>query len=99
MNKESQKIINLWRYMVHKQIEMTFPPKETRKKTYRQRMLETYERDPIACPCCKHAMLLVIIWHADYGRIYYYDEESERANQKRWGIRRNGWKKKQGTGA
>lgn len=97
-NKESQKIINLWRYMVHKQIEMTFPPKETRKKTYRQRMLETYERDPIACPCCKHTMLLVVIWHADYGRIYYYDEESERANQKRWGIRRNGRTKKQGTG-
>ncbi|WP_168123877.1 transposase [Paenibacillus sp. HB172176] len=96
-NKESQKIINLWRYMVYKQIEMTFPPKEPRKKTYRERMIETYERDPIACPCCKQTMLLVVIWHADYGRIYYYDEESERAYQKKWGVRYER-KKKQQTG-
>lgn len=97
-NKESQKIINLWRYMVHKQIEMTFPPKETRRKSYRERMIETYERDPIACPCCKHTMLLVVIWHADYGRIYYYDEESERTNRKKWGIRNNEQQKRQRTG-
>ncbi|WP_342556499.1 transposase [Paenibacillus sp. FSL H8-0548] len=97
-NKESQKIVNLWRYMVHKQIEMTFPPKEKRRKTYRQRMLETYERDPIACPCCKQTMLLVVIWHADYGRIYYYDEESERAYKKKWGVRANERKERQETG-
>ncbi|MHA6482132.1 transposase [Paenibacillus sp. strain BS8-2] len=97
-NKASQKIINLWRYMVHKQIEMTFPPKEQRRKTYRERMLETYERDPIACPCCKKTMLLVVIWHADYGRIHYYDEESERAYKKKWGVRANERKERQGTG-
>ncbi|CAM4172364.1 transposase [Paenibacillus alkaliterrae] len=97
-NKESQKIINLWRYMVHKQIEMTFPLKEKKKKTYRERMLETYDRDPIQCPCCKHAMLLVVIWHADYGRIYYYDEERERAFKKKWGIRTDERKREQRTG-
>jgi hypothetical protein len=85
-NKESQKIINLWRYRVHRQIEMTFPKAERRKKTYRERMIETYDRDPIQCPCCKHRMLLVVIWHADYGRIYYYDEERERTWDKKWGV-------------
>ncbi|WP_456238464.1 IS91 family transposase [Paenibacillus riograndensis] len=89
-NKESQKVINLWRFMVHKQIEMTFPAEERKKKSYRQRMLESYGRDPMRCPCCKHRMLLVVIWHAEYGRIYYYDEEREYANQKKWGMRKGG---------
>jgi hypothetical protein len=89
-NKESQKVINLWRFMVHKQIEMTFPAEEQKKKSYRQRMLESYGRDPMLCPCCKERMLLVVIWHAEYGRIYYYDEEREYANQRKWGMRRDG---------
>jgi hypothetical protein len=33
-------------------------------------------------------MDLVVIWHADYGRIYYYNEEYERKQEQRWGIRR-----------
>jgi len=86
-NRESQKIVNLWRYMVHKQVEMTFPTTEKKRKTYRERMIETYHRDPIQCPCCKHDMLLVVIWHADYGYIYYYDEEWERELDKKWGIK------------
>lgn len=49
-NKDAQKIINLWRYMEHKQIEMVFEKPLKRKKTYRERMIETYERDPIQCP-------------------------------------------------
>ncbi|MBT2291193.1 transposase [Paenibacillus albidus] len=89
-NKESQKVINLWRFMVHEQIEMTFPAEERKKKSYRQRMLESYGRDPMLCPCCKQRMLLVVIWHAEYGRIYYYDEEREYANQRKWGMRRDG---------
>lgn len=89
-NKESQKVINLWRFMVHKQMEMIFPAKERRKKSYRERMLESYGQDPLICPCCKHRMLLVVIWHAEYGRIYYYDEEREYADQKKWGIRKHG---------
>ncbi|WP_438491222.1 transposase [Paenibacillus sp. IHBB 3054] len=39
-NKESQKVINLWRFMVHKQIEMIFATKERKKKSYREQMLE-----------------------------------------------------------
>ncbi|WP_152679681.1 hypothetical protein [Paenibacillus sp. IHB B 3415] len=62
--------------MVHKQIEMIFPAKERKKKRYRERMLESYCQDPRICSCCKHRMLLVVIWHAEYGRIYYYDEET-----------------------
>ncbi|KQX48706.1 hypothetical protein [Paenibacillus sp. Root444D2] len=28
----------------------------------------------------------MVIWHADYGRIYYYDEERERELEKKWGM-------------
>lgn len=99
-NKESQKVINLWRFMVHKQIEMTFPMEKRKKKSYRERMIESYVTDPICCPYCKHRMLLVVIWHAEYGRIYYYDEKQEYENQKKWGIRRNEkrGRSKEGTG-
>lgn len=86
-NKDAQKIINLWRYRVHKQIEMVFEIPAKRKKTYRERMIETYDRDPIQCPCCKHRMELVVIWHADYGRIYYYNEEWERSQEEKWGMK------------
>lgn len=85
-NKDSQKIINLWRYMKHKQIEMTFPKPEGKKKRYRDRIIETFHRDPIQCPCCKQEMLLIVIWQAKYGRIYYYREEQEREMNQKWGI-------------
>jgi hypothetical protein len=80
------------------QFEMSKPKRW--KKSYRQRMLEAFDRDPIQCPCFKHTMLLVVIWHADYGRLYYYDEEREREQEKRWGMqayeRRKEQKRKMG---
>lgn len=69
--------------MIHKQIEMIFPVTRGKKRTYRERMLEAYDRDPLRCPCCRHRMLLVAIWHAEYGRIYYYDEQREYENQRK----------------
>jgi len=68
--------------------EMVFTMKREKKK-YRQRMIESFSRDPIQCPCCKGTMELVVIWHADNGRIYYYyNEEYERKQEERWGMRR-----------
>jgi formamidopyrimidine-DNA glycosylase len=90
-NKEAQKIIEVWNFMKARNIqqgEFQFETmkKTKRKKTYRERMIEAFDRDPTQCPCCKHPMLLVVIWHADYGRLYYYDEERERKLEKTWGI-------------
>jgi hypothetical protein len=85
-NKEAQKIVNINNYIRSKQIEMVLTTKREKKK-YRQRMIESFSRDPIQCPCCKQTMDLVVIWHADYGRIYYYNEEYERKQEQRWGIR------------
>ncbi|MGN7765433.1 hypothetical protein [Paenibacillus sp. 22594] len=59
-------------------------------------MLESYGQDPLICPCCKHRMLLMVIWHAEYGRIYY-EEEREYANQKKWGIRKHEERRREQT--
>ena len=50
------------------QVEFTFEMTKVkrRKKSYRERMLEAFDRDPLRCPCCKQRMLLVVVWHADY---------------------------------
>lgn len=44
-------------------------------KTYRQRMIETFDKDPFICPCCNSEMELVEIYHTDYGDLYYYMED------------------------
>lgn len=50
-------------------------------------MMEAFDRDPLKCPCCKLRMLLVVIWHADHGRIYYLRRRAERKQEKRWGMK------------
>jgi hypothetical protein len=85
-NKESQKIINIWNFNRTKQIEMLLEWKK-QKKTYRQRMIAAFDKDPIQCPCCGGRMELVVIWHPDYGRLYYYAEDLERKRDEKWGIR------------
>ncbi len=84
-NKESQKISNIWNFNRTKQIEMLLEWKK-QKKTYRQRMIAAFDQDPIQCPCCGETMELVVIWHPDYGRLYYYAEDLERKRDERWGI-------------
>jgi hypothetical protein len=72
-NKEAKKIINLWNFMRTHQIQMLFNQKK-RKKSYRQRMIEAFEKDPFQCPHCKRTMDLVEVWHGEYGFLYHYME-------------------------
>lgn len=85
-NKQSQKVVNIWNYFRTRQLVMLFTPKK-KKKSYRQRMIEHFERDPFQCPLCKYSMELTEIWHADYGWIYHYMEDFVRNEEKRWGIK------------
>ncbi|WP_078427704.1 IS91 family transposase [Alkalihalobacterium alkalinitrilicum] len=85
-NTQSKKIINVWNFMRTKQIEFLFEQKR-RKKTYRQRMMEAFETDPLQCPHCKGKMDLVGIWHSEYGWVYHYMDEIEMI--KHWRRRRD----------
>ena len=48
-----------------------------KKKSYRQRMIEAFDKDPFLCSHCQRQMDLVEIWHADYGFLYHYMEGME----------------------
>ncbi|GIN64020.1 hypothetical protein J27TS8_40130 [Robertmurraya siralis] len=50
---------------------------EKKKKTYRLRMIEAFDKGSFICPHCHREMDLVEVWHADYGFIYHYMENME----------------------
>lgn len=45
------------------------------KKTWRERIKESFGRDPLVCKKCQKEMLLWRIWHPDYGEIYSLSSE------------------------
>ncbi|HHY72234.1 MAG TPA: hypothetical protein GX497_03235 [Bacillus bacterium] len=59
-----------------KQLSLLLETKK-KKKTYRQRMIEAFDKDPFICPCCQLEMELVEIYHSDYGYLYHYMEDME----------------------
>lgn len=84
-HRKAQQILSLHAFMRTKQIAFLLESKR-KKITYRQRMMESFEKDPFECPHCHREMELVGIWHADYGWIYYYLEEVEAEWRRRCGI-------------
>ncbi|WP_169792847.1 IS91 family transposase [Lentibacillus amyloliquefaciens] len=84
-HRKARQILSLHSFMRSKQITWLLE-KKRQKKTYRQRMMEAFEKDPFKCPCCHREMELVGIWHAGYGWIYHYMEESERDRRRKYGI-------------
>jgi plasmid rolling circle replication initiator protein Rep len=72
--KKASQILSLYSFMRTRQMSLLLETKR-RKKTYRQRMIESFDKDPFICPCCKREMDLVEIYHADYGFLYHYMED------------------------
>jgi hypothetical protein len=46
--------------------------RKKKKKSYRQRMIEAFDKDPFKCPHCHRETDLVEIWHVDYGFLPLY---------------------------
>ncbi|MGY0695042.1 IS91 family transposase [Virgibacillus sp. FSP13] len=84
-HRKAQQILSLYAFMRTKQISFLLETKR-KKKTYRQRMIESFEKDPLECPHCQREMELVGIWHAEYGWIYHYMEEVEMERRRKYGI-------------
>lgn len=91
--QKAKDILSLYAFMRTKQLSLLLETKK-RKKTYRQRMIEAFDKDPLVCPCCRREMELVEIYHSDYGFLYHYMEDMEFI--KVW--RENGIVKKQKAG-
>ncbi|MFC7372292.1 transposase [Fictibacillus iocasae] len=79
--KRAKAVLSLHSFMRTKQIQWVFQ-RAKKKKTYRQRMIEAFDRDPFQCPHCKNQMELVEIWHHRYGYLYHYMQGMECV--KRW---------------
>ncbi|MEH7093129.1 transposase [Cytobacillus firmus] len=74
--KKANTVLSLYAFMRTKQLSLLLERKK-KKKTYRQRMIEAFDKDPFICPHCHRQMDLVEIWHADYGFLYHYMEDME----------------------
>jgi hypothetical protein len=48
------------------------------KKSWKQRIIESFERNPLLCDKCGTEKFLRKIWHKDYGVIYDIRETSNR---------------------
>lgn len=81
--KRARTALDLYSFMRTKQLCLLLEGKK-KKKTYRQRMIEAFDKDPFQCPCCHRQMDLVEIWHADYGFLYHYMEDMECVKTRRY---------------
>ena len=68
---KASQAMRLYAFVRTKQIEMIFQ-RVKRKKTYRQRIMESFGQDPFWCPNCQQTMELVEIIHPDHGLMYHY---------------------------
>lgn len=74
--KEAKIVLSLYAFVRTKQLSLLLE-KKRRTKSYRQRMSEAFEKDPISCPHCRRQMELTVIWHPDYGHIFHYMDGME----------------------
>lgn len=90
---KAKQLLSLYAFVKTKQLAMILERRK-KKKTYRQRMIEAFHKDPFLCPCCEQEMELVEVWHADHGFLYHYMENMDCI--KSW--RQSGYVEKQKAG-
>lgn len=84
-HRKVQQVLSLYEFMRTKQISFLLKKKQKRK-TYRQRIMESFDKDPFQCSHCRRQMELVGIWHSKYGWIYHYMEDVEKERRRKYGI-------------
>jgi hypothetical protein len=95
INKLAQKVVGLYNYIKTK-ISSKLKPRVTRKRAWKERLIQNFGKNPLICPSCKSEMELWIIWHPRYGYIYnaYTDlrevrEENDGQKERDMGRRRS----------
>lgn len=69
--QKASQAMRLYDFVRTKQIEFIFK-KVPKKKSYRQRIIEAFEKDPFWCPHCHRKMDLVEVVHPERGLLYHY---------------------------
>ena len=65
------------------------PTKEPKKWRFRERVIKSYEKDPLICDKCGGDMMLWEIWHPDHGIIFSVENEAFKYGQETF--ENNGW--------
>lgn len=84
-HRKAQQVLSLYAFMRTKQISFILKRK-SKRKSYRQRMIESFCKEPFRCTYCQRQMELVGIWQTKYGWIYHYMEDIEKERRRRYGI-------------
>ena len=69
-NKLSIEIMKLYNFMRHRNISKLIKKKNTVKKNFKDRLIESFGVNPYICKNCGKDMILWEIWHYKYGLIY-----------------------------
>lgn len=69
-NKLSIEILKLYNFMRHRNISKLIKKKNTVKKNFKDRLIESFGVNPYICKKCGKDMILWEIWHYKYGLIY-----------------------------
>ncbi|MCD8508852.1 MAG: transposase [Bacillus sp. (in: Bacteria)] len=69
--RKTNQILSLYAFVRTHQLSLLLEKKK-RKKTYRQRMIEAFDKDPFQCPYCHRDMDLTEIWHPEHGFTFHY---------------------------
>ena len=80
-NKLAKDIVHLYNFVKQRNINELLKEKNKQnevKKSWKQRIIESFERNPLLCNKCGTEKFLWKIWHKDYGVIYDIRETSNR---------------------
>ncbi|RKJ49280.1 hypothetical protein D7X33_33110 [Butyricicoccus sp. 1XD8-22] len=74
--EKASQAMNLYEFVRTKQLSLCLE-RIPKKKSYRQRLIEAFEKDPFWCEHCHRKMDLVEVWHTDYGLLYHYMQDAK----------------------
>lgn len=80
-NKLAKHIVHLYNFVKQRNIDELLKGKNRQneiKKSWKQRIIESFERNPLLCSKCGTEKFLWKIWHKEYGVIYDIRETSNR---------------------
>lgn len=69
-NKLSIEIIKLYNFIQERNIYEIIKKNNTRKMSFKERLIETLGVNPFKCTNCGSDMILWEVWHHKYGNIY-----------------------------
>lgn len=69
-NKLSIEIVKLYNFMKQRNIFELIQKQKNKKRSFKERLIETFGVNPFICTSCGNEMMLWEIWYRKYGLIY-----------------------------